>query len=251
MENPVVSIEMLASTISEQSNISTIMEQNIRVHACMLVRNCCTLLKLPQNTSATAQTLLQRFYFVVSVTTIPLFDLVSAAVYLASKLEETHKRLRDVILVMDQLCSPRQNIRYGSTVYFSLMKDYFEFRAGIIQAEISILAKLAFNVHVEHPHGYLFNYISSMNLGNKFAQLALEYLNDSFATIVHCIYQPYLVACGIIHLTSLKTNVALPNDWFQVFDAKEQDLDIIARLVLQLYTIPPTKFEHYNKIALD
>ena len=242
MQNPVISLDMLRSTVSQEAGFTSLEEHSTRIHACILVRNCCTLLKLPQNTSATAQTLLQRFYFVVSIGTIPLFDLVAAAVYLASKLEETHVRLKDLILAMDQQCIPRQNVRFGT-------EDYFDFRHGIIQAEISILAKLAFNVHVESPHGYLLNYISSLNLDTQFAQNALEYLNDSFATIVHCLYQPFIIACGIIYLTCSELNHALPVKWFKVFDAEEEDLEIIAKLVLQLYCMEPVKLEHYNKLV--
>ncbi len=56
---------------------------------------------------------------------------------------------------------------------------YFELREGILDAEVLLLAKLAFNVHVEHPHGFLLNYMSSMELTiQDFAQRALNYLND-------------------------------------------------------------------------
>ena len=243
MENPVASIDMIKSTVSEQLGFTTKYEVQIRVEACKLIRNCCLLLNLPQTTSATAQTLVQRFYFIVSINSIPLFDLLAASIYLATKLEETHKRLKDIIEAMDQLCVPKQHIKYGSP-------DYFDFRDGIIQAELSILAKLGFNVHVEHPHGYLFNYISTMNLGPKFAQESLEYLNDSFATIVHCLYQPFIVACGIIHLTALKLNVMMPRNWFKVFDCELEDLEIITRLVLELYKVEAVKVDHYNKLKL-
>ncbi len=63
---------------------------------------------------------------------------------------------------------------------------YFEQREGVLDAEIAILAKLAFNVHVEHPHGFLLNYLSSLGLSSKkeFCQKALNYLNDRYDNLI-------------------------------------------------------------------
>jgi hypothetical protein len=53
-----------------------------------------------------------------------------------------------------------------------------------------ILAKLAFNVHVEHPHGFLLNYLASMELVKHegFAQKALNFLNDRFTMLIQLLY---------------------------------------------------------------
>jgi hypothetical protein len=109
MQNTVVSLEMLEETPSRKSGFSHRMEREIRISVCLYIRQATMILRLyrqlirPINTAATAQVLIQRFFFTVSIDHIPLWYVIGAAVYLASKLEESPRRLREVITVMDYL----------------------------------------------------------------------------------------------------------------------------------------------------
>lgn len=122
--------------------------------------------------------------------------------------------------------------------------EYFDYREGILQAEITILAKLAFNVHVEHPHGFLLNYISSLGLSEipKFAQKALNYVNDSLCTVAPVLYQPKVIACAALYLAVndfAEISLPLNPPWYRVFDAELEDLELISMLVLSSYTVKP------------
>ncbi|KAJ3334990.1 Cyclin-L1, partial [Kappamyces sp. JEL0680] len=128
---------------------------------------------------------------------------------------------------------------------------YFVYREGILQAEIRILASLGFNVHVEHPHGFLLHYLSSLDLaGDKaLCQLALNYLHDryghrrqitgSYRTIVFCLFQPQTIAAAVVFLACKKSNIGLVEDppWYTVFDANLEDLELISLLICELYRI--------------
>jgi hypothetical protein len=109
MQNTVVSIEMLQETPSGKNGFSHRTERDIRISSCLYIREATMILRLyrrlirPINTTATAQVLIQRFFFTVSVDHIPLWYVIGAAVYLASKLEESPRRLREIITVMDYL----------------------------------------------------------------------------------------------------------------------------------------------------
>jgi surface polysaccharide O-acyltransferase-like enzyme len=100
LENTVVSMDMIRETPSYLKGFSHKLERDVRVHACLWIRTATIMLKLPHKTAATAQVILQRFYFQVSIGSIPLFDLIGGCIYLASKLEESPKRLRDIITVL-------------------------------------------------------------------------------------------------------------------------------------------------------
>jgi hypothetical protein len=100
IENSVVTLQQLIMTPSKQKGFSHCYERDVRVNACLWIRNAVIMLKLPQKTAATAQVILQRFYFQISIGAIPLFDLIGGCIYLASKLEESPKRLRDIITVL-------------------------------------------------------------------------------------------------------------------------------------------------------
>jgi hypothetical protein len=116
-----------------------------------------------------------------------------------------------------------------------------------LQAEITILSKLAFNVHVEHPHGFLLNYISSLELSNVkgFPQKALNYANDILCTITPVLFQPNVVACAALYLAALEfEDVNLPEEpaWYRVFDAELEDLELIIKLLMDSYSV--TAFVH-------
>ncbi len=53
-------------------------------------------------------------------------------------------------------------------------------------AEISILGLLGFNVQVQHPHGFMINYLKSLELedNHDLAQRAWNYLNDRYEEVI-------------------------------------------------------------------
>lgn len=93
--------------------------------------------------------------------------------------------------------------------------------------------------YVQAPTDHRLNYIQSLNLSHvpSFPQIAWNYLNDSYRTPACVIYQPHIIASGIIYLTAAKLEINLPENppWWVVFDADLDDLQVIAELVLQLY----------------
>jgi hypothetical protein len=75
LENSVVSIEKLEKSPSRALGFPPQQEQSIRFIICNFIDSSAILLKLPQNVSATAQVLVQRFYFMEPLNSLPLFVL--------------------------------------------------------------------------------------------------------------------------------------------------------------------------------
>jgi hypothetical protein len=71
-------------------------------------------------------------------------------------------------------------------------------------------------------------------------QKAWNYLNDSYKTIVHLLYQPFVIACAVIHLAARTCAVPLPSSppWYEVFDCNLPDMELIGNMILHLYDIP-------------
>jgi len=61
------------------------------------------MLKLPQMAIITAMTIIHRFYFKNSFKKYNLKSIIPSWIFLATKLEETPKKIRDVISVVDYL----------------------------------------------------------------------------------------------------------------------------------------------------
>ena len=112
------------------------------------------------------------------------------ALYLASKLEECPLRMRDVINVYDLLTQQAKHqkshqistFRYEPMSYFS--QTFYDMKDALIVAEMQLLKRVGFDVHVMLPYGTLVNYLRVLNLldDEKACQMAWGYLNDA------CVY---------------------------------------------------------------
>jgi hypothetical protein len=114
------------------------------------------------------------------------------ALYLASKLEECPLRMRDLINVYDLLLqrathtlalhsSPNANadFKYAPMSYFG--STFYDLKDALVVAEMQILKRLGFNVHVVLPYGTLVNYLRVLGLTSRedACTRAWGYLNDA------------------------------------------------------------------------
>lgn len=115
------------------------------------------------------------------------------ALYLASKLEECSIRMRDLINVYDLLLqrithsqspnantnNPDEGFKYAPMSYFGT--TFYDLKDALVVAEMQILKRLGFNVHVVLPYGTLVNYLRVLGLTNRedVCTRAWGYLNDA------------------------------------------------------------------------
>ncbi|KAI8908495.1 cyclin-like protein [Gorgonomyces haynaldii] len=246
--NNLVSLEQLENSPSVNRGFTFEQELVSRVQLSQLLLDSAILLKLPQVAASTGQVLLQRILFLVSIGTVPVLELIGGLLYLTTKLEECPRKLRNIIGVLQYLFAERSGKPY--TPMNPSSEEYHDLRQGILEAETRILGKLAFEVHVEHPHGYLINFLQSLDLIDhpSFPQKAWNYLNDSYRTLVCVLYQAKTIACGIIYLTAFDLGHSLPFQWHLLFDTDEQDCILIAEIISGLYSLKiPSRLPHQYK----
>lgn len=109
------------------------------------------------------------------------------ALYLASKLEECPVRMRDLINVYDLLLQKEAHsasgssgsFRYAPMSYFG--NTFYELKDALVVAEMQLLKRLGFNVHVVLPYGTLVNYLRLLGLTGRAdaASRAWGYVNDA------------------------------------------------------------------------
>lgn len=94
-----VPVEVLHASPSVRAGMAASLELTYKLFAAELVQEMGVLLRLPQVVMATAQTLLHRFYYRKSLTQFDAHKIAMASVFLAAKVEETPRRMRDILNV--------------------------------------------------------------------------------------------------------------------------------------------------------
>ena len=113
------------------------------------------------------------------------------ALYLASKLEECPLRMRDLINVYDLLLqraayslssTSAEPFQYQPMSYFG--STFYDLKDALVVAEMQVLKRLGFNVHVVLPYGTLINYLRVLDLTNRedACTRAWGYLNDAYVS---------------------------------------------------------------------
>ncbi|KAG9002036.1 hypothetical protein FRB94_004128 [Tulasnella sp. JGI-2019a] len=244
---PLASLQQIERTPSREDGIPEDLEDDLRTYGCKLIQQAGILLKQNQVAMATAQVLFQRFWYVTSMKQFGIGDVGMGALYLASKLEESPIRMRDLINVYDLLLSRAQHtlsssttkFQYEPTSYFA--STFYDLKDALVVAEMQILKRLGFNVQVQHGYGTLVNYLQLLSLTTQedVPQKAWSYLNDALQTPVYALYPSATIAAAAIFLTCRQLQIPLPSNpehpWWELFDSELEDIMSICGAIQRLY----------------
>ncbi|KAJ1850692.1 hypothetical protein LPJ76_006361 [Coemansia sp. RSA 638] len=204
LRNPLATPEQIAESPSQRQGMSADVEASMRSYTCHLIQASGTILCLPQLVMATAQVLLQRFYYLASIQDFPLRGIVLGTLFLACKAEENPQTIRNIINVVDIVV--KRDRRYPEVVTDGYDPEYYELKNEMVIGEMQVLRRLAFNVQVELPYRLLANYLRSLKLTDqeRVPQLAWNYMNNLLRTPVYVCFQPETIACGAIFFGSAR-----------------------------------------------
>lgn len=229
------------------------LERDLRAYGALLIQQAGVMVNAPQVVMATAQVLFQRFWFVTSLKHFGVRDIGLGALFLASKLEESPLRIRDLInayaylLALVHHCSTAPFPPASSFAGLYVPMDYFatEFydrKDALVIAEMQILKRLGFQTQTGLPYGHLVNYLRVLELidDQDVVSRCWGYVNDMLQTPVPALYPQSTLAVAAIFLTARLTSPPLglplsPVPWWTLFDATEDDLLDICATLLQLY----------------
>lgn len=145
---------------------------------------------------AVATTYFQIFASRLSLTLIDQpAVLCQAILYLASKSEEEHRRLRDIITVVHRMKFPGAELLHLGT-------EHTRLRDHIVSTEQLVLRVLGFNLNVELPYNFLYNMFKLINSSTAFGRLATAILNDFYAYSFILEFEPSTLAAAAIFLAA-------------------------------------------------
>ncbi|KAL5107583.1 Cyclin-L2 [Taenia crassiceps] len=230
IDNYVIPQEKLFPTPSNLDGLDAETEFDLRYIGCELIQDAGTLLRLPQVAMATAQVLYQRYFYSKS------FHYAMACIFLAAKIEECPRRIREVINVFHHMKQAREG-RPFTPVLFD--QAYVNLKRHIIKAERRVLKELGFCVHGKHPHKLIIMYLKSLSFENnkEFVQTSWNCMNDVLRTDVFVRHTPEAVACACIFLAARRLGIPLPRHppWWEMFNVDDESVHEIALCLQRLY----------------
>lgn len=107
LDNVIIPTERLRHTPSSRDGCPHELEVDLRILSCEYIQTAGVLLRLPQVAMATAQVLFQRFFYSKSFVKYNMLNVAMACLFLAAKIEENCRRIRDVVNVFHHLKQKR------------------------------------------------------------------------------------------------------------------------------------------------
>ncbi|KAL1499361.1 hypothetical protein AB1Y20_011568 [Prymnesium parvum] len=220
-----------------------------RVFGCECIQQMGILLRLPQVAVSTAQVMFHRFYAKRSIRKFDVRHFSLGALFLASKVEECPRKVRDILNVYTHI----QQKRAGEpSVPLDIYSNrYAALKERLIKAEREILKELGFILYTEHPHKFILNYVKLLtvdeHLTKKLAQHAWNFINDSQRTDVCIHFAPEVICCAAIWMAARVLQIKLPSDasappWWELFNTRKHEMDAVCKQITALYSQPRAKF---------
>ncbi|GAB2209529.1 hypothetical protein Droror1_Dr00026747 [Drosera rotundifolia] len=188
----------------------------------------------PQVTIATAIIFSHRYYLRQSHSKNDRRTVATTCMFLAGKVEETPRSLKDVILVSYELINEKD----PEAVQKIKQKEVYEQQKELIlMAERVVLATLGFNLNVQHLYEPLVETVKRLG-----TSLCLQ-------------FQPHHVAAGVTFLAAKFLKVRLLSDgevWWQELDVTPRQLEEVSNQMLELYEQnrePPTQGSEVESVA--
>ncbi|XP_062384028.1 cyclin-L1 [Sardina pilchardus] len=249
IDSSIVPEERLSPTPSMLDGLDLETETDLRILGCELIQSAGILLRLPQVAMATAQVLFQRFFYSKSFIKHSFEIVAMSCINLASKIEESPRRVRDVINVFHHLKQNRDRKRSFASLV--LDQNYINTKNQVIKAERRILKELGFCVHVKHPHKVIVMYLQVLECekNQMLVQTAWNYMNDALRTNVFVRFEAETIACACIYLAARALQIPLPSKphWFLLFGGTEEDLKEICITTLKVYSRKKPNYEQLER----
>ncbi|PRQ30573.1 putative cyclin [Rosa chinensis] len=212
-------------------------ETYLRKSYCTFLQDLGMRLKVPQVTIATAIIFCHRFFLRQSHARNDRRTIATVCMFLAGKVEETPRPLKDVIIVSYEIIHKKD----PAAVQKIKQKEVYEQQKELIlSGERVVLATLGFDLNLLHPYKPLVEAIKKFKVAqNALAQVAWNFVNDGLRTSLCLQFKPHHIAAGAIFLAAKFLKVKLPSDgekvWWQEFDVTPRQLEEVSNQMLELY----------------
>ncbi|XP_022859895.1 cyclin-L1-1-like isoform X1 [Olea europaea var. sylvestris] len=172
-----VTDEELWNSPSRRDGIDEATEMTLRIYVCALLH----LVLIYEDWRMMSFLLFSRvlfhcFYCKKSFARFDVKRVAASCVWLASKLEGSPRKARQVLIVFHRMECRRENLPIEHVDTYS--KKYVDLKADLIRTERHLFKEMGFICHVEHPHKFISNYLATLGTPPELRQEAWNLAND-------------------------------------------------------------------------
>ncbi|VAH33445.1 unnamed protein product [Triticum turgidum subsp. durum] len=229
--------EIEENSLSRRDGIDLKKESYLRKSYCTFLQDFGMRLKVPQVTIATAIVFCHRFFLRQSHAKNDRQTIATVCMFLAGKVEETPRPLKDVVLISYEIIHKKDP---AAVARIKQKEVYEQQKELLLIGERLVLVTLGFDMNVHHPYKPLVEAIKKFKVAqNALAQVAWNFVNDGLRTSLCLQFKPHHIAAGAIFLAAKFLKVKLPADgekvWWQEFDVTPRQLEEVSNQMLELY----------------
>ncbi|KAL8692503.1 MAG: hypothetical protein Q9218_002477, partial [Villophora microphyllina] len=181
------------------------------------------MLKIPQVTLATASVLLHRFFMRQSMVETAgraayhYYPMAATSIYLATKIEEDCRKMKDLVVACVRVAQKDPH-----KVVDEQDKEYWRWRDNILHNEDILLEALCFDLTIELPYKFLFEYLNYFGEGGnrRLRNSAWAFINDSCMTMLCLQFPSRVIAASALYAAAkhCRTDIADENGrpWWEI-----------------------------------
>ncbi|XP_021758299.1 cyclin-T1-3-like [Chenopodium quinoa] len=178
-----------------------------------------------------------RFYMRQSHAKNDWQTVATACMFLASKVEDNLRPLRDVVLVAYELVykwDPSASER------IKRREVYYKQKELILVAENLLLVTIDFDMAIQHPFSPLVGALKRLKISNnEVAKAAWNLVNEWLRTTLCLQYKPHYIAAGSLSVAAKLINFKLPmvdgKAWWLQFDVSPKQLEEVTQQMLRYF----------------
>ncbi|KAM3293381.1 hypothetical protein ACQJBY_036756 [Aegilops geniculata] len=168
--------EIEENSLSRKDGIDLKKESYLRKSYCTFLQDFGMRLKVPQVTIATAIVFCHRFFLRQSHAKNDRLTIATVCMFLAGKVEETPRPLKDVVLISYEIIHKKDP---AAVARIKQKEVYEQQKELILIGERAVLITLGFDLNVHHPYKPLVEAIKKFKVAqNALAQVAWNFVND-------------------------------------------------------------------------
>ncbi|WVF66984.1 hypothetical protein IAT40_001727 [Kwoniella sp. CBS 6097] len=212
-------LEVERLSAKQRGKLSVSREERLRQQACGFIDAVGVRCGFPRRTIATAQTLYMRFHLFFPYKDFNYVEVSLSTLYVSSKLHDTIKKPRDIILASFPIRYPNL-VRKGTIDPATAEAHGLEHeRKGVLNCERLVLETMGFKFGVEVGLSAVIKIGKHLGLDKSLCQSAWQVAIDCHRTQAALSYPPHVIALGSVYTASLllqeSTRTAENNDLLQ------------------------------------